>query len=695
MSNSIKIEVGPPVGKVAVATVVLDVPGRPVNTLTRALLAELDSGIATLEGQIAAGKIGGVVISSAKKGSFVVGADLFELRDMSPSDLDQYLREGQRIFARLAALAVNTVAAINGDCLGGGLELALACGTRVASKTVLRIGLPETRLGLVPGFGGTVRLAQLIGAEAALPLLIAGKALPAAEAHKAGIIDGVLDPDLLLNAATDRARQHLLTRPQRIAPHANFLPTLREKEKNNPVPAARQVIDVVEAGLKDPQTGFDAERASLAEMRQTPIGQNLMRLFFLKQEARKTAYQQIKSSPDRAAAVKSIGVVGGGIMGSGIAYAAIAAGLPVVLVEASEAAAHAARVRVHEMLKRDERAGRRSGQSVAAAMQQLAVSARAADLGQVDLVVEAVAEDLPLKRKVFGQIDRVAKPGAVLASNTSSIPIEQLAAATERAGSVVGLHFFNPVPIMQLVEIVAPQKADPPALATAIALAARLGKTPVVTADAPGFLINRILFPYLSEALRVAGEGVNFEQIDGAMREWGMPMGPLELIDHIGLDVTAGIARALSPHMGGRVLVSQVIDAAVADGRLGRKSGRGFYRHEGNMEIKARPTVDPVMARQFAAIGKGVAPAPLDQAQLQWRLILPMASEATRAMNEKVVESGDAVDLATVLGLGLAPWRGGLARWMQTIGADELARRLTNFVMDVSAKHGKRPDPAK
>jgi 3-hydroxyacyl-CoA dehydrogenase/enoyl-CoA hydratase/3-hydroxybutyryl-CoA epimerase len=239
---------------------------------------------------------------------------------------------------------------------------------------------------------------------------------------------------------------------------------------------------------------------------------------------------------------------------------------------------------------------------------------------------------------------------------------------------------------MELVEIIAAKQADPAALATAIALAAKLGKTPVVTADTPGFLINRILFPYLSEALRAASEGISFEQIDGAMRQWGMPMGPLELIDHIGLDVTAGIARALEPHMGGRVIVSQAIDAAVADGRLGHKSGRGFYRHEGKLQIKARPTVDPAMARQFGA----VATAPVDEAQLQWRLILPMASEATRAMNEHVVESGDAVDLATVLGLGMAAWRGGLARWIDMLGTGELGRRLS----EVAAKYGKRLEPA-
>jgi 3-hydroxyacyl-CoA dehydrogenase / enoyl-CoA hydratase / 3-hydroxybutyryl-CoA epimerase len=692
MGDSIRNELVSETGKVPVARVVLDSAGRSVNTLTRAFFAELDGVIGEIEGQIASGKIGGVVISSAKKGSFVVGADLFELRDMSASELDQYLREGQRIFGRLAALPVNTVAAINGDCLGGGLELALACGTRLANKTAQRIGLPEARLGLVPGWGGTVRLVQLIGAEAAVPLLIAGKALPASEAHKVGMVDGLVDGDLLLGVAAERARQRVPTRPRRVAPHANFLPTQRENQKDNPVPAAGRVIEVVEAGLKDPQAGFDAERAALAEMRQTPAGQNLMRLFFLKQQARKTAFAQVKSSADQAAAVNSVGIVGGGTMGSGIAHGALSAGLPVVLVEADESAAHAARRRVHEMFKRDERAGRLSGQGVAAAMGQLAISTRTEDLGQADLIAEAVAEDVALKQKVFGQLDHVAKPGAVLASNTSSIPISQLAAATKRPQSVVGLHFFNPVPIMELVEIIAAKDAQPSALATAIALAARMGKTPVVTADAPGFLINRILFPYLAEALRVLGEGVSIEQVDAAMRQWGMPMGPLELIDHIGLDVTAGIARALAPHLGQRVLVSQVIDAAVAEGRLGRKSGRGFYRYDGNLEVKARPQVDAAMARQFGAVAGAVrAAGQMNEAQLQWRLILPMASEATRAMNEHVVESGDTVDLATVLGLGLAPWRGGLACWMQTVGAAELARRLS----EAAAKSGKRLEAAR
>jgi 3-hydroxyacyl-CoA dehydrogenase / enoyl-CoA hydratase / 3-hydroxybutyryl-CoA epimerase len=676
---------GAPAAEVpGVATLMLDLPGRPLNTLTRQLFADLDEAVGKLEPLVAAGKIVGVVVASAKDRGFVAGADLFEMRDMSREALNTYLSEGQRIFGRLAALPVHTVAAIHGDCLGGGLELALACGSRVASKAPGQIGLPETKLGLVPGWGGTVRLCRLIGVGAALPMLVTGKTVGSGDALKLGIVDEVVDGDSLLAAARHLARQPRPNRPSRIEADAGRIvaETIKSSEREGAnYPAVLRVIRVVEAGLNDPQAGMDAERIGLAELRETEAGKSLLRLFFLRQQARKRAADQAGAA---AMPVMKLGVVGGGTMGAGIAYAALTAGLPVMLGEMTDVAADAAKGRIAEMLKKDERAGRRTSQEVAEAMDRLEVFSRLDRMRVVDLVIEAVAEDMAVKRAVFSALDRSAKAEAVLATNTSSLSVGELAASTSRPDLVVGLHFFNPVPRMPLVEIVRAPEADGRALATAVALAGRLGKTPVMVADAPGFLINRVLFPYLSEAVRVAEEGVAFDRIDAAAKRWGMPMGPLELIDTIGLDVCVGILNALSPHLGDRVLAHKVLVAAVAEKRLGRKSGRGFYRYDG--DAKAGLVIDAEMAGKFAT----ATPMTIDEQELESRLVLPMANEAARALDEGVVDSVDAIDLATVLGLGLATWRGGLARFIDTEGVRSIVAKLR----ELAGKHGGRFAPA-
>ena len=630
-------------GADGVLTVWFDAPGRPVNTLSAAAWDGLEAAL----GRIEADRPAGVVLASAKPRSFIAGADLFELRALADDALDACLARGQRILDRLARLAMPTVAAINGDALGGGLEVALACRFRVvADEPRARIGLPETTLGLVPGWGGTHRLPRLVGLERALALMVPGKSIPPAEAVAIGLADRLVPPDRLLAAAAGLA----LAPPRPAAPpdraaDAAARRALLEQARattrgrsGDHLPAPLRLIDVVEAGCEHgPAAAEAAERAGLVALRATPAGRNLLRLFFLRTAARKAAVAAVAGTPRP---VRAAAVIGGGTMGAGIAAALAAAGVSVRIVEADERAAAAATARLAE-----------------AGAAAVPVSTDWAAVAAADLVIEAVVEDPAAKRGVFQRIDGLARPDAVLATNTSSLSVADLAAATRDPARVIGLHFFNPVARMPLVEVVRTPAAGADPLATGVAVAAAVGKTPVVCGDAPGFIVNRVLFPYLHAALGLADSGIDVARADAAVRAWGLPMGPYALGDEIGLDVTLAILRALAAALGPRLAPPPALVAAVDRGWLGRKSGRGFYDHAAG----DRPVPNPAWAELRVGPSR---PAPeLDAAAVERLLIAPMAAEAGRLLDEGGVATADAIDLATVLGIGFPAFRGGLATY--------------------------------
>jgi len=679
--------------KDGVVTVVLDAPGKSVNSLTTAMLADLATVVTEFEQR----KPAGVIFASAKARSFVAGADLFEIRKMDRDQVERFLADGQALFDRIAQLPMPTAAAINGDCLGGGLELALACSTRVAAEQgSISIGLPEVKLGILPGWGGTVRLPRLIGLVRSLPLILAGKTLPPRKALKAGIVDEVVRLEVLLDAAKRRIKQ-MPTRPklplvQRLA---STVPPVRDRifasaeaktraTARGNYPAPLRMIEVIRTGFeKGPQAGLDAERAALKDLIDTGACRNLFRLFFLRQGAKRAVFDQLH---DRPADVNYAAVIGGGTMGSGIVHSLIRAGVQVRLIEVNPQAVAGALTRIRKMLDEDVAAGRLTPLELRHAFNRVSPSCAWTGLGLADVVIEAVAERMDVKREVFSRLDELTRPNAVLASNTSSLSIAEMARATKRPRRVVGLHFFNPVPKMPLVEVVRTAESDDRSLATAAALALRMGKTPLLVKDSPGFVVNRVLIPYLAEALRAATEGIAIQRVDRALKDWGMPMGPFELLDEIGLDIAAHVLRSLDD--GAAIPVG--VEAAITRGWLGKKSGQGFYLYAAGRKRRGEPRLNEEMTALLVDGMRGPKGAFPSDADIQSRLVLPMVNEAARLLDEGVADSTDAIDLASVLGLGLAPFRGGLAHFADDMGSEAIVAQLELL----AAEYGPRFSPA-
>ena len=713
-------------------TITMDSPGKPVNTFSPPMLAELSAAIDEVEQSHPAG----LIFASAKKRSFSAGADLFEVRKMNAEQLSEYLARGQALFQRIAQLPFPTVAAINGDCLGGACELALACKWRVAAdETSISIGLPEVKLGLIPAWGGTTRLPLLLGLRRALPILLAGKTMPPRKAVKVGLIDEVVRPEALNAAANRLVRspakdRRLPTIDRAIAGVAamrnKILDTARSKTRqqtfgNYPAPMA--VLDVVQTAYENGITaGLTAERHAILECTSTDAGRNLLRLFFLRQGAKKEAMALAQSAAQREKGgqvpllesarviggksrnvplspadesrsvpliadglpeVKYAAVIGGGTMGAGIAHALARAGIFVRLVEVDAKAMSAALGRIKKMLDDDVASGRLDRLAARQVFNRISPTIDWTGLELADLVVEAVLETLEHKREVFSKLDRLTRPTAVLASNTSSLRIDDIAQATLHPERVVGLHFFNPVPKMPLMEIVRGSHSDAASLAIAVAVAGRIGKTPVLVNDSVGFLVNRILMPYLAEALVMADEGTPITAIDHAMKAWGMPMGPFELLDEIGLDIAAHVLKSLESGSPPPASVVKTFAQATAQRWLGKKTGRGFYHHG---EKKPTPNAELL---EILTAGHPPVVESCDE-NIQRRLVLPMVNEAAKLLAEHVTDSTDTIDLATVMGLGLAPFRGGIVQYANSMGTEKIVSQLE----DLAVRHGPRFAPA-
>jgi 3-hydroxyacyl-CoA dehydrogenase/enoyl-CoA hydratase/3-hydroxybutyryl-CoA epimerase len=684
-----------------ILTIWMDAPDKPINTCSSQFLNELSEAIASAERQSPRA----IIFASAKSRSFNAGADLYEIRVMKKEQISGFLSLGQSLFDRIARLNVPTVAAINGDCMGGGFELSLACRYRVAADDgSISIGLPEIKLGLIPAWGGTTRLPRMIGLRRALPILLAGKTMPPRKAQRSGLIDEVVRPEALMAAAK---RVVLSGRPKqseqfvdralaRLGPLRNrFLRIARERTlqlTHGNYPAPIKVLDVVKTGYEQGvAASLQAERQALLELADSDVGRNLLRLFFLRQGAKKWAAQRVSAAPHD---VKRAAVIGGGTMGSGIVHAFVRAGIPVRLIEVNPSAVSAALNRIKRMLDDDVSAGRMDRLAARHALNRVSPTTEWIGLELADFVVEAVAETIEVKRDVFSRLDRATRPSTILATNTSALSVAEMAQATLHPERVIGLHFFNPVPKMPLVEIVRAPHSDDASLATAISLSGKLGKTPVLVTDSPGFIINRILVPYLAEALLMASEGVPITEIDEAMKRWGMPMGPFELLDEIGLDIAYHVLESLTRKTPPPPNVVTLFAQANEKKWLGTKSGKGFYIHSTRRKRSAMPQVNEELLQTLATgVRHGVPENETDRQVLresiQWRLILPMVNETARLLEEEVTDSTDAVDLATVLGLGLAPFRGGIVQFANTVGAEEIVRRLDGL----TTRHGERFTP--
>lgn len=662
----------------AIAWLVLDKPDASANALSRAILTELDARLGDLE-RIAPR---GVVVMSGKDSGFIAGADVKEFTTLKDaSDAEAMIEHGQRVLARLERLPCPTVAALHGFALGGGLELALACRYRVAVEDDrLALGLPEVMLGIHPGFGGTVRVVQLIGATPALDLMLSGRTVRGSKARALGLVDRVCKnrddlPATAKKMVLDRPPRHRPSLLQRLISSRLVRPLLRSKlraavarrasEAHYPAPFA--IIDLWVRYGASPRSGYDAEKRSVARLALTATARNLVRVFLL-QDALKS--QGARAPRD----ISRVHVIGAGVMGGDIAAWCALRGLHVTLQDREMRYVTPALERATTLFERRIR----NADDRSAAQDRLRADIDGHGVESADVVIEAIIEDARIKRELYAALEPRLKPGAVIATNTSSIMLEQLADSLRDPQRLVGLHFFNPVAMMPLVEIVRGQDTSAAAIANAIALTRKLDKLPLPCCSAPGFVVNRVLLPYMFEAMHAAAEGHSIRAIDSAAKEFGMPMGPVELADTVGLDVCLHVGRIVSTALDRPLPNLAHLVSRIDSGELGRKSGRGFYLWENGKAREPNPALQATSS---------VATTSADD--LQDRLVLAIANECVAVLREKVIDSADHLDAAMIFGSGYAPFRGGPIQAARERGLDDCVARLK----ELEARYGPRFAP--
>jgi 3-hydroxyacyl-CoA dehydrogenase/enoyl-CoA hydratase/3-hydroxybutyryl-CoA epimerase len=657
-------------GNSGIATLTLDRPGSSANTLGQPVLLELETRLV----ELAAAPPAGLVIRSGKPSGFIAGADIREFTTLrSAEEAYAHITVGQRVFARLEALPCPTVTAIAGFALGGGLELALACDYRVgANDSRLALGFPEVQLGIHPGFGGTVRAVRLLGVRVAMELMLTGKPLRAERALAVGLVDRLVAPAELDAAAL----QILAQRPARHAPPLldrllNF-PGVRSlmrrslearvarQARREHYPAPYAIIDLWVRYGAHGERAYDAEARSIAALFTSEAARGLVRMFLLQ--------DRLKSLGGKTPApIERVHVIGAGVMGGDIAAWCALRGLEVTLQDREQKYVDPALQRAATLF------GKRIRDPVERAAAQARLRADVAGDGvpTADVLIEAIFEDLDAKRALYAQAEPRLRSTAVLCSNTSSLTLELLAERLADPGRLVGLHFFNPVAQMPLIEVIHAAQTRPEPLAAAMAFARRLDKLPLPCRSGPGFLVNRVLFPYLHEALYAAGEGVPLALIDRVAVDFGMPMGPIELSDVVGLDVALHVGEIITRELGREMppyaaRLRELVNAK----QLGRKSGQGFYKWQDGKAV--RPPV--------------TATAPAD---LSDRMILALLNECAACLRERVVADADLLDAGVVFGTGFAPFRGGPLNYARTRGVAAVIARLG----ELEQRHGARFHP--
>lgn len=639
------------------------------NTLSTETMAELHAVLDELSQR----RLRGLVIHSGKESGFIAGADINEFPALDSEERAFALtRQGQTILDRLQRLPYPSVAVLNGFALGGGLELALACSHRVAmAGDEPAFGLPEVQLGVHPGFGGTVRLPELIGVRRAMDMILTGRSLRPGEALRVGLVDALITDGDWRSAAIGqlerpgtRAPVPLLDRLLALGPVRPMLArTLRRKaaEKAHPehYPAPGAIIDLWEEhGAAPSAASYEAEARSFGRLVMTPASRNLVRVYFLQERLKKLATTR--------STVSRVHVVGAGVMGGDIAAWCALKGLEVTLQDREMRFIEPALVRAAKLFDRRLR----KPAAIDAAVARLRADPEGAGAATADLVIEAVFEDLKVKRAVYERLEGNLRPGVVIATNTSSIPLEELAGCLREPGRLIGMHFFNPVSKLPLVEIIAATGSRTDALSTGTAFARRLGKLPLPCRSHPGFLVNRILAPYMGEAMEMAREGVPLAEIDQAALEFGMPMGPVELADAVGLDVAEHVAKILGPVLGRSP--APEVEELVRQGNLGLKTGRGFYTYRDRKPVKP--------ALEWGSSSPAV----------QDRLIYSMLNEAAACLHDGIVTDPDLVDAGVIFGTGFAPFRGGPLHYARALGIEKVEARLR----ELAQRHGPRFAPS-
>lgn len=673
-----------------VGLLTFDQPNSRANTLGQAVLGEFEEVLTQIEGQK---NLQGLIFRSGKPGMFIAGADLKELgsAEHDPEQAKKMVQRGLKVIARLEALPYPTVAAIEGGCMGGGLEVALGFDHRIASthpKTEL--GLPETKIGLIPGWGGTQRLPRVIGPANAVEMIASGEGAKAKKAVELGLVFDAVPSERLLDEAKrlvqlsresgewKKARQQKqqpvgLTEDQGMFAFAVAKGAVLAKTKGQ-LPAPLAAVDVVEKSCNLPlEDGLKVETDAFVKLVGSEISRNLIAVFFMNQRIQKdTGVSDANVKPRE---INRVGVLGAGIMGSGIAGAFVRRGISCTMLDVNDAAIAKGVGAIQKVMYARLEIGRMKPEEIAAALGKLSTTTSLAAMTDRELVVEAVVENEAVKVKTYEELQKHLPQDAILASNTSTISITRMAKSVKNPERFAGMHFFNPVDRMPLVEVIRGEKTSDATVVTLVALAKKIGKSPIVVKDCPGFLVNRILFPYINESLVLLEEGAEPRAIDKAATAFGMPMGPIMLNDVVGNDTALYAGQVVNTAFADRAATTRILDELVKAGRLGQKSGAGFYSFAKDPK---RGTDDPA----FAAIlekCRTKSPRKIDAEEITDRLFLPMLLEATRCLAEGIVRDPADVDMGLILGIGFPAWRGGILRWGQSLGIEEVLKRLKRY----------------
>lgn len=677
-----------------IAELRFDLQGDSVNKFNRATLAELAEVLPLIKAEP---DIKGLLVTSGKDG-FIVGADVTEFIDFFQYPEDQlvaWILDVHKLFSNVEDFDFPTVTAINGFALGGGLEFALTTSYRVMSSTA-KIGLPETKLGIFPGFGGTVRLSRLAGADNAIEWIAGGGQYGAEEALKTGVVDAVIAPEKLREGALNLLEQAIAgerdwkaRRLEKISSlKLNPIETMMAFETakgfvagkagpNYPSPVA--AITAMQQGAgRGREDALRIEAKAFARMAKTPTATNLVTIFLGDQFVGKVAKTMAKVAPK----VESAAVLGAGIMGGGIAYQSASRGIPIVMKDIQDKAIDLGLAEARKLLAKQVDRGKITADEMAEVLTRIRPTLAFGDFGDVDIVVEAVVENEKIKKSVLAEVEGQVKEDAVLASNTSTISITGLAEGLERPENFCGMHFFNPVYKMPLVEVIRGVKSGEHAVATTVGYALAMGKTPIVVKDCPGFLVNRVLFPYFAGFIKLVNEGVDFLRIDKVMEKFGWPMGPGYLLDVVGIDTAHHANAVMAEGFPDRMANSDrtAIDVMFEAERFGQKNGKGFYTYVPDKKGVPKKTIDPEAQEILKSLVRVDDSASITDEDIINRMMLPLIIECSRCLEDRIVNTPVEVDIALVYGLGFPPFRGGPFRYADAIGLKTLCETAGKYV---------------
>ena len=684
-----------------VAWIHLDDPEKRVNTLSTRYFEWFERQIEDLASQ----PLRGLVLISDKPGYFIVGADISELQAFAdPSQVRAMIRRGHSLVGRFRELPFPVVAAIDGACLGGGLELVLACDLRVATDAPhTKLGVPEVQLGLFPGLGGTQRLPRLIGVADALDMILTGKQVPAKKALRLGLVDKLCHPLALRSAALDLvamgkpgapgykgpSRKAIRGGPGKKAAHwlartpgANRLvyDKAREtvmKKSGGHYPAPLKAIDVVRRGMGLPlDEALEVEAEGFADLVVSDVAKGLISIFFTKNEVEGRAAKLAEKARD----VDRIAVLGAGFMGSGVAQVLAHKGYQVLLKDRDHEALGRGLAHCSDLFDKLVKRRRYRPVEKKLAMSRILPRVDYAGFSRVPIVIEAVFEDVGIKHQVIREVEEAAPEDLIFASNTSTIPIGRLAEASRRPENMIGMHFFSPVHKMPLIEIIRTEKTSDEALATTVEVGRRMGKTIIVVGDGPGFFTSRVLGPFINEACWCLAQGASIDQIDSALTGWGWPVGPMALLDEVGLDIAHHAGAIIAEYAGERADTSDVFQRMIDAGRLGRKSKQGFYDYSGKSKKVDRSVYDLI----------GWQEAQIDDLEIIERCWMQMLNETARCIEDGIIENPNDIDIGVIFGFGFPPFRGGILREADKQGVDYVVARLEDY----AEAYGERLAPA-